>query len=274
MQKRVSCLVICLALMVSLGSHAAAAESNSKQVNIVVNSTQLSAANIVTKVVNGSVYVSYWPVVSALYPDATVAWENGKSVARANGLLMYITPGASYIGANGRYLYVEDTVLVEGQSILVPARVLAKALGASVAWTDANTVTFLAGSGPIASGNSYYNSESVYWLSRIINAESGNQPLSGKIAVGNVVLNRVASSLFPNTVKGVVFQKNQFTPVYNGSIYKTPNEQSVVAAKLCLDGANTVGNSLYFVNPRVSPNSWASRNRTYVATIGAHAFFA
>ena len=273
MQKRVSSLVICLALMVSMSSHAAAAESNSKQVNIVVNSTQLAAETTATKVVNNSVYVSYWPVVAALYPDATVAWENGKSVVRANGLTMYITPGASYIGANGRYLYVEDTVLVEGQSILLPARVLAKALGASVAWAN-NTVTFLAGSGPIASGSSYYNSDSVYWLSRIINAESGNQPLSGKIAVGNVVLNRVASALFPNTVKGVVFQKNQFTPVSNGSIYKTPNEQSVIAAKLWLDGANTVGNSLYFVNPRVSPNSWASRNRPYVATIGAHAFFA
>ncbi len=273
MQKRVSCLVICLALMVSMSSHAAAAESKSNQVNIVVNSNQLSANTTVTKVVNNSVYVSYWPVVSALYPDATVAWENGKSVARAQGLTLSVIPGASYIEANGRYLYVADTVQVEGQSILVPARVLAKALGASVAWAD-NTVTFLAGSGPIASGSSYYNSDSVYWLSRIINAESGNQPLTGKIAVGNVVLNRVSSSLFPSTIKGVIFQKNQFTPVSNGSIYYTPNEQSVIAAKLCLDGANTVGKSLYFVNPKVSPNSWASRNRTYVATIGAHAFFA
>ena len=59
-----------------------------------------------------------------------------------------------------------------------------------------------------------------------------------------------------------------------GSINRTPSAESVIAAKLCLDGANTVGNSLYFVNPRVSPNSWASRNRTCVATIGAHAFFA
>ena len=74
MQKRVSSLVICLALMVSMSSHAAAAESNSKQVNIVVNSTQLAAETTATKVVNNSVYVSYWPVVAALYPDATVAW--------------------------------------------------------------------------------------------------------------------------------------------------------------------------------------------------------
>ena len=60
----------------------------------------------------------------------------------------------------------------------------------------------------------------------------------------------------------------------NGTIYSTPNAESVIAAKLCLDGANTVGDALYFVNPRATPGSWASRNRPYVATIGAHAFFA
>ena len=92
--------------------------------------------------------------------------------------------------------------------------------------------------------------------------------------MGNVVLNRVASPRFPNTVYEVIFQRNQFTPTINGSIYRTPNAESVVAAKLCLEGVNTAGNSLYFVNPRVSPNSWAQRNRPYVATIGAHAFFA
>lgn len=113
----------------------------------------------------------------------------------------------------------------------------------------------------------------MYWLSRIIYAESGNQPLDGKIAVGNVVLNRVASPGFPNSVYEVIFQRNQFTPAANGSINRTPSAESVVAAKLCLDGANTAGSALYFVNPTVAPGSWASRNRPYVATIGAHAFY-
>ena len=128
--------------------------------------------------------------------------------------------------------------------------------------------------GPIASGDSFYNSTDLYWLSRIIYAESGNQSLEGKIAVGNVVLNRVASSLFPNSVYDVIFQRNQFTPASSGSINREPSEDAVIAAKLCLDGANTADNALYFVNPKASPNSWASRNCTYVATIGAHAFFA
>ena len=140
--------------------------------------------------------------------------------------------------------------------------------------TATSTITIAAGSGPIASGDSFYNSTDLYWLSRIIYAESGNQPLEGKIAVGNVVLNRVASSLFPNSVYDVIFQRNQFTPASSGSINRVPSEDAVIAAKLCLDGANTADNALYFVNPKASPNSWASRNCTYVATIGAHAFFA
>ena len=67
---------------------------------------------------------------------------------------------------------------------------------------------------------------------------------------------------------------NQFAPAGSGHLSRTPNAESVVAAKLCLEGANTAGNALYFVNPVTSPGSWASRNRPYVATIGAHAFYA
>ncbi len=111
------------------------------------------------------------------------------------------------------------------------------------------------GSGPILSGEQAYQADVVYWLSRIIYAESGNQPLDGKIAVGNVVLNRVASPRFPNSVYEVIFQRNQFTPAANGSINRTPSAESVVAAKLCLDGANTAGSALYFVNPTVAPEA-------------------
>ena len=150
----------------------------------------------------------------------------------------------------------------------IPLRTLATALGGSVAWDPQ------LGGAAVTSADADYNAMDLYWLSRIIYAESGNQSLDGKIAVGNVVLNRVASPRFPNTVYEVIFQRNQFTPAMTGSINRTPSAESVIAAKLCLDGANTAGDALYFVNPNMSPYSWASRNRPYVATIGAHAFFA
>ena len=65
-----------------------------------------------------------------------------------------------------------------------------------------------------------------------------------------------------------------FGTVGSGVLERTPSAESVIAAKLCLEGANTAGNALYFVNPVTSPGSWASRNRPYVATSGAHAFYA
>ena len=141
-------------------------------------------------------------------------------------------------------------------------------------WDDAtSTITIAAGSGPIASGDSFYNSTDLYWLSRIIYAESGNQSLEGKIAVGNVVLNRVASSLFPNSVYDVIFQRNQFTPASSGSINREPSEDAVIAAKLCLEGARMAGESLYFLNPDTAANHWVMENREFVVTIGRHWFY-
>lgn len=272
MCKKLFALVAALSLTLCLALPVTAIEGDGLQV--IVNDTVV-AMDAPVQVWDRTTYVSYWPVVQALYPTATAVWENDRAMISAPGLEMEIRPGQNYLIANGRYLYLSDGIRTHESILLVPVRPLAAALGASVSWDpNGNCVVLTAGSGPITPGSVAYQEDVVYWLSHIINAEAGNQPLAGKIAVGNVVLNRVASSRFPNTVYEVIHQRGQFTPVSNGTINLTPNEQSVIAAKLCLDGANTVGNALYFINPRYSPNSWASRNRPYVATIGAHAFYA
>ncbi len=270
MKKRAICAALCLALCVALGGHAAAAESG---VSFLLDGTVLET-EIPAYVTNQTTYVAYWPIVKALYPDAEAVWANGRAEVRAEGLELYIKPGASYIEANGRCLYVPNGVQLGGVNILVPVRVLGEALGAEVTWNEERwAVELRSGTAPIRSGEDYYQEDVVYWLSRIIHAESGNQPLEGKIAVGNVVLNRVRSPRFPDTVYEVIFQRNQFTPAMTGTVNRTPSSESVIAAKLCLEGVNTAGDALYFVNPHVAPSSWASRNRPYVATIGAHAFF-
>lgn len=266
-------LAFSLSLTLAMGLGAAATAIESDGIDVIVNDAAIPM-DVPVQVWDQVTYVSYWPVVQALYPDATAVWQNDRSIVTAAGLTMEIQPGLSYFVVNGRYLYLPQGIKTSGNVLLLPARSLGAALGADVAW-DAmgGNVVFTAGSGPITSGSIAYQEDVVYWLSHIINAESGNQPLAGKIAVGNVVLNRVASPRFPNTVYEVIFQRGQFTPVSNGSIHLTPNAESVIAAKLCLDGANTVGNAIYFLNPRYSPNSWAARTKTHVATIGAHAFY-
>jgi len=279
MGKRTLFAALCLAVLFSFGSHSIAAElqqeavSSQQAIQLEVNGTALDS--VITDKTYGTIYVDYAPILFALYPDATATWQNA-AVIQAPGLEVRLQPGLPYIIANGRYLYLGDQSIYgdESGAVMVPLRLFCSILGADVALDGSTVVVTSTGAGPIQSGDTYYDADTLYWLSHIIYAESGNQPLTGKIAVGNVVLNRVADSRFPNTVYDVVFQRRQFTPVSNGTIYLEPNAESVIAAKLCLDGANTVGNSLYFVNPRVSPNCWAIRNRPHVATIGAHAFFA
>lgn len=122
-----------------------------------------------TKVENEMTYVSYWPIVQALYPEAVAVWNNGQAEVTAPGLKLQIAPGAKYIVANGRYLYVPDGVKLENGVVLVPVRTLCQALGAKVVWNGAESVIEItSGSGPIASGDSFYDQEDLYWLSRII----------------------------------------------------------------------------------------------------------
>jgi N-acetylmuramoyl-L-alanine amidase len=85
-------------------------------------------------------------------------------------------------------------------------------------------------------------------------------------------MNRTRYPAYPNTVHGVIFDRRngvQFTPASTGAIYRTPGAECVIAAKLALDGAEVVGNSMFFNMTTV--RSWAERNRQYV---GTHHFFA
>ena len=158
---------------------------------------------------------------------------------------------------------------------MLPLALLSNALGCPLTW-NAATGTADLDTASARPPQANYNSEDLYWLSRIISAESRGEPLAGQIAVGNVVLNRVESSHFPNSVQEVVFDDRyaiQFEPVSNGTIYDEPTSSAVLAAKLCLEGANTAGKSLYFFAPALSAGSWIRSSRTYCTTIGCHRFY-
>lgn len=229
------------------------------------------------RVIENTTYVSLRAVVQALRPDAEIYWEDGQAAVRAGDLELTAAPEQRYLSANGRALYVQDGVRAEQGRTLLPVRVLARALDAQVDWDAATgTVSITPGSGAIEPARSYYDSDALYWLARIVSAESRGEPLEGKIAVGNVVLNRVGSALFPDTIYSVIFDERwggQFEPVSNGTIYDAPTEESVLAAKLCLDGADTAGESLYFLAPALTGNHWTMENRSLVTVIGSHWFY-
>ncbi|HWR61102.1 MAG TPA: cell wall hydrolase, partial [Clostridia bacterium] len=142
-----------------------------------------------------------------------------------------------------------------------------KLFAAASAKTAAYTAT-------TASRGTTYTATDLYWLSRIINAEAEAEPYEGKLAVGNVIMNRVKSASFPNTVKGVIFEYYhnipQFSPVADGTIYNAPNADSIKAAKAVFGGTNVVGSATYFFNPDKSEGTWIVKNKTFVKRIGNH----
>jgi N-acetylmuramoyl-L-alanine amidase len=108
-------------------------------------------------------------------------------------------------------------------------------------------------------------------LEKIVTAEAKGESLQGKVAVAEVILNRVESEKFPNTVQGVVYQKNQFSPVMDGSINNEPTEESKEAVRIALEGSNKTNGALYFYNPRIATSRWLDTRPTTV-TIGSHVF--
>ena len=160
----------------------------------------------------------------------------------------------------------------------VPILPMTKALNSRVVWRDDMNAFYVSNGDTrlLKNASQVYRDDEVYWLARIISAEARGESMEGKMAVGNVVLNRVRSSAYPNTIYGVIFDRRygtQFSPIDNGTIYQTPTAESIIAAKMCLEGYTLSDSILYFVNPKVAPHSWASKNRPYAFTIGNHAFF-
>ena len=205
------------------------------------------------------------------------SFSEGVAYARADGLYLTADPGDLYIMANDRCFYTGQPVLDLNGTVYVPIEPMAKAFGVTVDPVDAGE-TNLWGSGRsyCAHASRVYSSDEVYWLSRIINAEAGCEPFLGKIAVGNVVMNRVAHPSYPNSIYGVIFDRKygvQFTPAANGTIYKTPNADSVRAAKICLEGYSLSDDMLFFLNPRIASSLWIVRSRTPVMTVGRHDFY-
>lgn len=127
------------------------------------------------------------------------------------------------------------------------------------------------GSSGSASGTNGYTSSDVYLLARCIYGEARGECYEGQVAVGAVVLNRVKSPSFPNTISGVIYQKGAFTAVDDGQINLTPNQTAVNAAKDAMNGWDPTNGCLYYYNPAKATSSWIFSRET-VVTIGKHVF--
>ena len=252
----------------------AAGETRVTSPAVVINGIDYSGK---TFLYNSTTYVGIREYSMFMGADS-VDWNPDSKTATvsADELTLRAKQLNTYVEASGRYLWARDGVIIVSGTMYVPIRVIAKAFGCSVGWESGTRTAYVTSDTEFVSAEKFYNGDDLYWLSRIINAEAGNEPLYGKIAVGSVVMNRVSSSMFPQSIYGVIFDMSsgvQFTPAANGTVYNTPNEESVIAAKLCLEGASVSDSILFFMNGRLAESSWISDNRPYVMTIGNHDFF-
>lgn len=121
-----------------------------------------------------------------------------------------------------------------------------------------------------------YTEEDLKWLSRIIHAEANGESYEGKLAVGNVILNRKKNHMYPDTIKEVIFDRRsgvQFTPTIDGSINSTPSTESWLAAVEVLEGKRNAKGILFFMNSSIAQSTWISNNREHAFTMQNHDFF-
>lgn len=122
-----------------------------------------------------------------------------------------------------------------------------------------------------SSSSSATNSSNLNLLAKVVYGEARGEPYAGQVAVAAVVLNRVKSSSFPNTVAGVVYQSGAFTAVSDGQINLTPNSTAYKAAQDALNGWDPSYGAIYYFNPNTATNSWIW-SRPHLVTIGKHRF--
>ncbi len=145
--------------------------------------------------------------------------------------------------------------------------IVGKATYAALGMSDSYNALNQGGS----SGTGGYSSSDLYLLAKAIYAEGRGESYTGQVAIGAVIMNRVKSPSFPNTISGVIYQKGAFTAVADGQINLEPNETAYSAARDAMNGWDPTYGCLYYYNPAVATSSWIFTRET-VTVIGKHVF--
>lgn len=279
--RRAVCILLLSALLISAMTLGSAADTVKRPYGSVPTRVYLDGSEVLQEecfIVDSITYVPLRQFCNLL-DDCSFTWNQATRTAtvKTEHLILTAQNDALYITANGRVFYTVGRILnLEGR-LYVPIRPLARAFAEELEWNAEKRCVELTTTGSVRAVSwANYDQDDLYWLSRIISAESKGEPFAGQIAVGNVVLNRVKSSSYPNTIYGVIFDRKhgtQFSPVSFGTIYQKPTESAIVAAKICLEGYTVSETALFFVNPRLATNNWIQRTREFEFTIGNHDFY-
>lgn len=121
------------------------------------------------------------------------------------------------------------------------------------------------------SGNGEFTQSEIALLARIISAESRGEPYEGQVAVGAVILNRIAHPSFPNTLAGVIYQPGAFSCLDDGQVNEPVSESAERAARDALNGWDPTGGAIYYFNPNTATSKWIW-SRPVITVIGSHRF--
>ena len=193
---------------------------------------------------------------------AAVAWgSRGDDVYRVQArLAQYGYYSGALDGVFGQATY-DAVVWFQRRNQLTPDGVVGSATAAALG---------ISLDQPAGAAVSATESES-YLLARLVHGEARGEPYTGKVAVAAVVLNRVRSAAFPNTISGVIFQAGAFDCVRDGQIWLTPDSESIRAANDALAGWDPTAGCIYYYNPATATSSWIW-SREVRLSIGAHSF--
>lgn len=270
--------VICVVFGLGTLTVLTAYGNNSMPISIYVNEKEISTDSG-PYIKDGTTFIPIRAICNAM-GVTDIEWDNSVRKATVKGyskLEFFI--GESYAYVNGEKKEMPEKATIKNGRTMIPLRFFAENSDAKVEWDQILYAVRITKSGvdvPVKYRANNYSYDDVLWLSRIVHAESQGEPVRGQIAVANVVLNRVKSADYPNSIYGVIFDRKygvQFQPSANGTVYNTPSLKSVYSTKRAVNGENYVGNCLYFLNEKIATNFWIVNNRKYYTTINNHSFY-
>ena len=234
-----------IVLQNEIQAEAEAIESRDNKIALYLNYVQLTG---VCAELDGDRVIAPVVLFAEAMCDCAISYTGETLTIKTDDVDFVARVGKDYVEVNGRYLYVEGGVtLREDGHFWMSIENLGRIFGCDYTFDADSKAAYLElTDNYIDPTEKYYNDKDLYWLSRIIYAESRGEPFVGKLAVGTVVMNRVASTNHPNTIYGVIFAPGQFTPAESGMVYRAPDEECTIAAKIVLDGYRFSENILFF----------------------------
>lgn len=227
--------------------------------------------------IEGTTYIPLRAFSDAI--GGVIGWdENEDAATMTKGEHSFVFyPGKDYCLADG--VKKDYSAIYYEELTFIPVRAVSELMGYDVAWDDFYlTVKITAPDVLVAAEcvDSSYTYEDILYLGKIIFIEGRYQPFETKLGIAGTIVNRVKSYQFPNTVKDVILDTKygvQFPPAHTDKINNTPSNECIIAAKCALGGVNNIGGSLYFIDARSAPKSWAHKNRPYYTTISGMCFY-